>query len=395
MPATVSRAHLTKRVVQLAGELQDELVAFRRDVHAHPELSRQESRTTTAVAERLRAAGLAPRLLDGTGLVCDIGPDTDGRTGLRADLDALPLQDTSGVPFASTVPGAAHACGHDVHTTAVLGAGLVLARLADEGLLTRGARLFFQPAEEVMPGGALDILGTSELDGVERIAGLHCDPKIDVGTVGTRIGSITSAADAVSVTVTSPGGHTSRPHLTGDVVFALGQVITQVPAALGRRLDPRSGVNLTWGTVQAGSTPNVIPSTGTVKGTLRCLDVSAWEKAGELVKEVVRQVVQPYDVQVTVHHTRGVPPVDNDSAETTALEEAVRETVGPDAVVLTEQSMGGEDFGWYLTKVRGTMARLGTRTPGGRTYDLHQGDLVVDERAIGVGVRLLARYAAR
>ncbi|WP_460749654.1 amidohydrolase [Myceligenerans cantabricum] len=394
-PAQGSRAALAHRVVELADELQQELVAFRRDVHAHPELSRQESRTTAAVADRLRAAGLSPRLLDGTGLVCDIGPEGGARAALRADLDALPLQESSGVDFASTTPGVAHACGHDVHTTTVLGAGLVLARLAAEGLLKHGVRLFFQPAEEVMPGGALDVLGTSELDDVTRIAAVHCDPKIDVGTVGTRIGSITSAADAVSVTVSSPGGHTSRPHLTGDVVFALGQVITQVPAALGRRLDPRSGVNLTWGTVQAGRTPNVIPSTGTVKGTLRCLDVTAWENAGDLVREVVEQVVKPYDVEVAVHHTRGVPPVDNDAAETTALEAAARETVGPDAVVLTEQSMGGEDFGWYLTHVRGTMARLGTRTPGGRTYDIHQGDLIVDERAIGVGVRMLAQYAAR
>lgn len=390
-----ARAALAQRVVELADELDDELIAFRRDVHAHPELSRRETRTTAAVAERLRAAGLSPRLLDGTGLVVDVGPGDGARTGLRADLDALPLQDTSGVGFASQAPGVAHACGHDVHTSIVLGAGLVLARLDAEGLLSRGVRLFFQPAEEVMPGGALDILGTSELADVDRIAAVHCDPKIDVGTIGTRIGSITSAADAVSVTVSSPGGHTSRPHLTGDVVFALGQVITQVPAALGRRLDPRSGVNLTWGTVQAGSMPNVIPSTGTVKGTLRCLDVAAWENAGDMVRDVVQQVVKPYDVDVTVHHTRGVPPVDNDAAETTALEEAIRETIGPDAIVLTEQSMGGEDFGWYLTKVRGTMARLGTRTPGGRTYDIHQGDLIVDERAIGVGVRMLAQYAAR
>ncbi|MBO0607944.1 amidohydrolase [Myceligenerans salitolerans] len=394
-PTRVTGALVAQRVTELAQELESELIAFRRDVHAHPELSRRETRTTAAVADRLRAAGLSPRLLEGTGLVCDIGPADGPRTGLRADLDALPLQDTSGVEFASTAPGVAHACGHDVHTTTVLGAGLVLARLASEGLLSRGVRLFFQPAEEVMPGGALDILGTSELDDVERIAAVHCDPKIDVGTIGTRIGSITSAADAVSVTVSSPGGHTSRPHLTGDVVFALGQVITQVPAALGRRLDPRSGVNLTWGTVQAGSMPNVIPSVGTVKGTLRCLDVAAWENAGDLVRDVVEQVVKPYDVEVTVHHTRGVPPVDNDAAETTALEEAIRETIGADAIVLTEQSMGGEDFGWYLTKVRGTMARLGTRTPGGRTYDIHQGDLVVDERAIGVGVRMLAQYAAR
>ncbi len=393
-------AALAARVRELAGALDAELIAFRRDVHAHPELSRKETRTTHAVAARLREAGLEPRLLPiGSGLVCDIGPDRgpdgEGRVGLRADLDALPLQETSGVEFASTEPGVAHACGHDVHTTVVLGAGLVLARLAEEGRLRRGVRLFFQPAEEVFPGGAEDIINrTSELDGVDRMTALHCDPKFDVGHVGTRIGPITSASDSVSVTISSPGGHTSRPHLTGDVVFALGQVITQTPAVLGRRLDPRSGVNLTWGAVQAGSTPNAIPSTGIVKGTLRCLDVRAWEKAGELVREAVEQIVAPYDVSVTVTVTHGVPPVENQAAATCDLEDAVREVVGPDAVQLTEQSMGGEDFAWFLRKVPGTMARLGVRTPGGRTYDLHQGDLVVDERAIGVGVRALAQFAA-
>lgn len=399
--ATAVVAALAARVGELADGLDAELIAFRRDVHAHPELSRKETRTTQVVADRLRAAGLEPRLLPiGSGLVCDIGPDHgpdgEGRIGLRADLDALPLQETSGVEWASTQPGVAHACGHDVHTTVVLGAGLVLARLQEEGRLRRGVRLFFQPAEEVFPGGAEDIINrTSELDGVDRMAALHCDPKFDVGHVGTRIGPITSASDSVIVTISSPGGHTSRPHLTGDVVFALGQVITQTPAVLGRRLDPRSGVNLTWGAVQAGSTPNAIPSTGIVKGTLRCLDVRAWEKAGELVREAVEQIVAPYQVGVSVTVTHGVPPVENQTEATCDLEDAVRDAVGPDAVQLTEQSMGGEDFAWFLRKVPGTMARLGVRTPGGRTYDLHQGDLVVDERAIGVGVRALAQFAAR
>jgi amidohydrolase len=399
--ATDVVAALAARVSELADGFDGELVAFRRDVHRHPELSRQEIRTTALLVDRLRAAGLDPRPLPtGTGLVCDIGPDHgpggEGRVGLRADLDALPLHETSGVEFASTRPGVAHACGHDVHTTVVLGAGLVLARLQEEGRLRRGVRLFFQPAEEVFPGGAEDIINrTSELDGVDRMAALHCDPKFDVGHVGTRIGPITSASDSVMVTISSPGGHTSRPHLTGDVVFALGQVITQTPAVLGRRLDPRSGVNLTWGAVQAGSTPNAIPSSGILKGTLRCLDVRAWEKAGELVREAVEQVVAPYQVDISVTVTHGVPPVENETEATGDLEAAIRDAVGPDAVQLTEQSMGGEDFAWYLRKVPGTMARLGVRTPGGRTYDLHQGDLVVDERAIGVGVRTLAQFAAR
>lgn len=387
------------RVNQLVATLQPELVEIRRDIHAHPELGRTEQRTTRLIAERLRLAGLSPRLLPGTGLTCDIGPSPvetgRRRIALRADIDALPVQETTGLPYASTVHGVAHACGHDVHTTALLGAGLVLAELHAAGELSTGVRLVFQPAEEVQPGGALDVLQAGALDGIGRIFALHCDPKVDVGRIGSRIGPITSASDEITVVLTGPGGHTSRPHLTADLVYALGQVITQVPAVLGRRLDPRSGVNLTWGAVQSGSAHNAIPASGSVRGTLRCLDVRAWEKASQVLHAAVEQVVAPYGVEVEVRHQRGVPPVENDERAVAVLEAAARDVLGEEAVQLTEQSLGGEDFAWYLTRVPGAMARLGTRTPGGRTYDIHQGDLVVDERAIAAGAALLARAALR
>ncbi|MCU1433034.1 MAG: amidohydrolase [Actinotalea sp.] len=374
-----------------------ELVALRRDLHAHPEVARTERRTTDVVVARLEAAGLSPQRLTGTGLVCDVGPTPveagRRRIALRADLDALPVADSCGDPWQSTVPGVAHACGHDVHTAVVLGAGLVLAELAEAGALTTGVRLLFQAAEEIQPGGAIDAIDAGAMDGVSQIFAVHCDPKLDVGRVGSRIGPITSASDPVTVTLTAAGGHTSRPHLTGDVVFALGQVITQVPAVLGRRLDPRSGVNLTWGQVHAGTANNAIPSSGAVRGTLRCLDARAWEEAAAVMRDAVEHAVAPYNVQVEVTHHRGVPPVENDAAATRLLEEAAREVLGPDAVELTEQSLGGEDFAWLLTRAPGSMARLGTRTPGGRTYDIHQGDFRVDEDAIGVGVRLLAHVA--
>lgn len=378
-------------------DVRAELVSIRRDLHAHPELARTEERTTRVVADRLRAAGLTPHLLPGSGLWCDIGPSVAPsgarRVALRADLDALPVPDTCALPWASDHRGIAHACGHDVHTAVVLGAGLALARLAADGLLDSGVRLLFQPAEEVQPGGSIDVIHEGGLDGVGEIFAVHCDPKLDVGLVGTRIGPITSASDEVTVTLTGHGGHTSRPHLTGDVVFALGQVITQVPAVLGRRLDPRSGVNLTWGAVRAGTVHNAIPSTGTVMGTLRCLDVRAWERASAVFEQAVADVVHPLGVEVEVKHQRGVPPVENRAESTGVLEDAARDVLGPDAVRLTEQSLGGEDFAWYLTRVPGAMARLGTRTPGGHTYDIHQGDLRVDERAIEAGAALLARAA--
>ncbi|MDM7855697.1 amidohydrolase [Cellulomonas sp. MW4] len=384
-------------MAETVATLRDELVEIRRDLHAHPELARTEERTTKVVADRLRVAGLEPVLLPGAGLICDIGPGPTvtgrKRIGVRADLDALPLPDTSGVPWASRNRGIAHACGHDLHTTAVLGAGLLLAELATAGQLRTGVRLIFQPAEEVQPGGALDVVAAGALDGVGQIYAVHTDPKVDVGKVGTRIGPITSASDEVTVVVTGPGGHTSRPHLTADVVFALGQVVTQVPAVLGRRLDPRSGVNLTWGAISAGTAPNAVPTSGVVKGTLRCLDVRAWEKASAVFHEAVVQATTALGVEVEVRHQRGVPPVDNDERATGVLEAAARDVLGPDSVQLTEQSLGGEDFAWYLTRVPGALARLGTRTPGGHSFDIHQGDLRIDERAVEAGALLLARAA--
>ncbi|MGC0249556.1 amidohydrolase [Pseudactinotalea sp. Z1748] len=392
-------AALAERVRARAADLNDELVAFRRDLHAHPELSRAEHRTTDRVATRLEAAGLTVRRLEGTGLICDIraraeGPSR-GMVALRADLDALPLTEVSGLGFASTVRGVAHACGHDMHTAVVLGAGLVLAELAAEGELHSDVRLIFQPAEEVQPGGALDVMRAGGLEGVEAIFALHCDPKFDVGQVGTRIGPITSASDTVTVTLSSTGGHTSRPHLAGDLVAALGHVITAVPAMLTRRIDPRSGVNLTWGAVRAGNAPNAIPSVGSVTGTLRCLDARAWAYAQEILVDVAKQVVAPTGVEVDVQIVRGVPPVDNDEKSVRFLDDSARTALGPDSLQLTEQSLGGEDFAWYLTEIKGAMARLGTRTPGGRTYDLHRPDVIFDEDAIGVGVRLLTQAAAR
>lgn len=386
------------RIQELLESLEPELIEIRRDIHAHPEVARTERRTTALVAERLRQEGLEPRLLKGSGLTCDIGPSIEESgvelLALRADIDALPLQETTGLPFASESEGKCHACGHDVHTTVVLGTGIVLARLAREGKLKRGVRLIFQPAEEVQPGGALDLLAQDVLDDVSQIYAVHCEPKIDAGTIGTRIGPITSACDTVTVTVTSAGGHTSRPHLTGDVVYAIGRMIAEVPSVLGRRLDPRAGVNFTWGHVQAGSAPNAMPSSGIIAGTLRCLDVNAWERAGQVLHDTIEHIAAAYGVDVTMHHQRGVPPVVNDEDCTLNFEAAARDALGPSAVVLTEQSLGGEDFAWYLTKVPGALARLGTRTPGGETYDLHRGDLVVDERAISAGVAMLARVAS-
>ncbi|MEC9053195.1 MAG: amidohydrolase, partial [Actinomycetota bacterium] len=256
-------------------------------------------------------------------------------------------------------------------------------------------RLFFQPAEEVMPGGAVHLMGLGVLDGVERVFALHCDPGVDVGQVGLRLGPLTSAADRIEIRLEGTGGHTSRPHLTGDLTFALAKMTTELPAILSRRLDPRSGVSVVWGMVQAGSAPNVIPDHGVLAGTVRILDAVAWAECEKLVRELVHEIVRPYGVTAHLDYQRGVPPVVNESLSNRILAEAVTEVLGPDGQVMAPQSLGGEDFGWYLDQVPGAMMRLGTRTPGGVTYDLHQGNPHIDERAIPIGARLMAEAAWR
>jgi amidohydrolase len=372
----------------------DEILALRRDLHAHPELGHHEVRTTQVVADRLTVAGLTPRLLPGTGVICDIG-GSGPLIALRADLDALPLPDRSGRPWTSTVDGVAHACGHDVHTAGLLGAGLALTDLDRAGRLPGRVRLIFQPAEEVMPGGALDVVAHGGLDGVERAYALHCDPHTDVGFVGSRVGAITAAADQITVRLTGRGGHTSRPHLTEDVIFALGLVVTGVPAVLSRRLDPRAGASMVWGRIGAGLASNAIPSMGEVSGTLRCLDSSVWAVAGAIITDAVREIVAPYGVRAEVVHSRGVPPTVNDAEAVQVAEAAIRDEMGEHSVLLTPQSLGGEDFAWILEKVPGAMVRLGTRTPGGETFDLHRPDFDVDERAVGLAAAVLGSIALR
>ncbi|MBB5124282.1 amidohydrolase [Streptomyces albaduncus] len=381
--------------------LRAELVAFRRDLHMHPELGNQEFRTTAAIKERLERAGLRPRVLSsGTGVICDIG--TDGEAGtdsamlaMRADIDGLPIPDMkTGCPYRSTVPDRAHACGHDVHTTVVLGAGLVLAELHRQGLLPRPVRLIFQPAEEVLPGGAADAIEDGALDGIGRIIAVHCDPRVDAGRIGLREGPITSACDRLEIALDGPGGHTARPHLTTDLVTAAARVVTDVPALIGRRVDSRSGLAVTWGRVESGHAPNVIPQHAELSGTVRCLDLETWRQAPDLVVAAIDEVANLHRAKSEITYVRGVPPVVNEAGATELLRDAMIARRGVEAVEGTEQSLGGEDFSWYLERVPGAMARLGVRTPGERTVrDLHQGDFDVDEHAITVGVELFTAAA--
>ena len=384
-------------VVEKLGSAVDEwveknnsqLVSTRRHLHAHPELAFAEFETTSYLEQRLREVGLKPRRLPtGTGLVCEVGSG-EPVVVLRADIDALPLPDLKNVAYASTREGMCHACGHDVHTTVALGVAMALARL--DGL-PGTVRIIFQPAEETIPGGATEVVASGVLDGASRAFALHCDPSVPAGTVGLRTGAITAACDRIDITLTGPGGHTARPQLTVDLVDALGRLITDLPGLLSRQVDPRSGMSLVWGAVNAGIAANAIPQRGSLRGTVRVLDRELWKDAENLMRSLVERVAATTGADCDVDYVRGLPPVVNDPRAVALMRAAALEAVGHDRVVVSPQSMGGEDFGWFADVMPIALARLGTHG-GGPPLDLHRGTFDVDERAIGVGVRLLARTA--
>ncbi len=369
---------------------RDEIIGWRRHLHANPEVSHHEVETTAFIAQTLRDHGLEPHLFPETGLYVDIGPEDNEKLAFRADIDALRVDEVSGLPFASCVPGVSHSCGHDVHTTICLALACALSTLD----LPFGIRIIFQPAEEVMNGGAPDVIKWGGLDGVACIYAVHAEPKIRVGQIGVRVGAITSAADVLRIAVNGPGGHTSRPHLTNDVVYALGSLVTQLPGLLSRRVDPRTGTVLVFGQIEAGIAPNAVPKTGRVGGTIRTQDIGTWRTLEPLMEKLVADVVAPTGCSHELTYIRGVPPVMNDDVATSALVEAAR-AIDPHAVIQAPQSSGGEDFSWYLEQVPGSMARLGCWSGTGQKHDLHRGDIDIDERCIDVGVRLFGSVVER
>ncbi|MGH3649058.1 MAG: amidohydrolase [Micromonosporaceae bacterium] len=369
-----------------------ELVSVRRHIHANPELSGEEHGTADYLAARLAAVGLEPRFLPkGNGVICDIGSG-DRVVAVRADLDALPLPDVKDVPYRSTVDGVCHACGHDVHATVALGTGLMVAQLAEQGQLPGRVRLLLQPSEERFPSGAPEVIAAGGLEDVSSIFAVHCDPRLPTGLVGVRSGPLTAAADQLEVRLTGSGGHTARPHLTTDLVNALGRVVVDVPAMLSRRIDPRAGVSLVFGAVHAGQAANAIPQEGVARATVRVLDRTAWQEVPELLEELVQAAIAGTGAEATVEYTRGVPPVVNDRMATATIAGSAAAALGGDRVVESPVSMGGEDFAWYLEQVPGAMARLGVGRPG-EELDLHQGSFDIDERAIGYGVRVMVHTA--
>lgn len=386
-PAEVDHAGVARAVAAVEADL----VALRRDLHAHPEPSWEEVRTTAAVRAALAGPGRAlGDLPTATGLVCDVG-DGGPLVALRADLDALRMTDAKDVPYRSTVPGVCHACGHDLHTAAAVGAALALARVLEPG--QGRVRVVFQPAEETIPSGGRAVAADGVVDGARAVFALHCDPQLPVGQVGLSPGPITSAADLLEIRLGGPGGHTARPHRTADLVNVAARLASDLPAALDRLTDPRDGVNLTFGAIHAGDAPNVIPTAAVLRGSLRAAGRAGWEAAGKLLPTLVASIAEPLGATWDLDHQVGAPPIDNDPWATGLFHRAAAAVVGAEGVQPTRQSGGGEDFSWFLERAPGAFLRLGVGRPGVEPVDIHARAFDVDEAAIALGARLLAGAA--
>ncbi len=375
-----------------AHEMAPSLREFRADLHRHPELSWQEVRTTEQVASRLKSLGLVVEPFPGmTGLTADIVLGPGPVVALRADLDALPINDLTGGPDASTVPNVSHSCGHDVHTAALIGAAELLVRRHD--LAGGTVRLVFQPAEESIPGGAPEVLRTGRLDQATAIAALHCDPSLAIGRFAVRPGPITSAADRLHFTLRGDGGHTARPHLTHDLVNLVAKLAAELPARALEALDWLGEVSIVFGHILAGEAPNVIPQHAVLEGTLRTRSKAVWDAAPDAVRVAAAELLDPEGVAWEFTHERGNPPVVNDHDVTVAARAALAAIVGDAHVDAAEQSLGSEDFSWYLEAMPGTYVRLGVAPGAQGAPDLHCGDFDVHPDAPVYGAAGLAAIA--
>ena len=366
----------------MPSELITQTIELRRSIHRNPEIGFEELATTELVARALDAPGISVQRRAGTGLTAEVG---SGRrcVAFRADIDALPIHELTGLSFASQRPGVMHACGHDAHTAIGVGIAQHMATLDLPGRV----RFIFQAAEEQFPGGGQILVDEGVVDDVASILAYHVDPSLEVGRIGLKVGPITSSSDRFSITLTGPGGHTARPHETVDLLHAAGQMLTELPWQLYRTVDARLPVALVFGQIVGGSADNIIPTEVTLSGTCRVLDQATWESMPERLEELVQGIARLTGAIAKLTCTRGIAPVVNDFEAIGTATAAIEEELGHSALTATYASMGAEDFSSYLQKVPGALLRLGVWDGVSEKNALHSAFFDLDERAIEVGIR--------
>lgn len=368
------------------------LIEIRRDIHAHPELAFEEVRTAGVVARELTRLGI--RHETGVAKTGVVGLIEGGRPGpvlaIRADMDALPIEEKTGLPFASTNPGLMHACGHDLHTTTLLGVAAVLKELAPQ--LAGTVKLVFQPAEEAI-GGMKQMIAAGVMDNpkIDMALSLHNGPDLPVGTFGYVRGHALAAADGFQITVRGKSGHAAHPHQTVDPIVAAATLVTQLQTVVSREVRPTHPAVVTVGMIHGGTARNIIPDTCTITGTVRTLHPEARDIAEAAIRRLAAGLSASMRVTCDVEYQRGVPSMRNDDKVVDPTIEAVRHQFG-DVISEFSPSLGGEDFALMAELVPGFQLRVGSGQPG-RSDRLHNSAYQPDEKCIGFGVQALSRAA--
>jgi amidohydrolase len=382
---------LLRRIETTLAKLAPEISRVRRHLHRNPELSGEEIETTRFLTQLLSNQGIPHRIAqDEKGVITDIfaGIPNAPAIALRADIDALPIQEEHTVDYQSATPGVMHACGHDAHTAILLGTTIALHQA---GQLPVAWRSIFQPSEE-RGHGALELVKQGALDGVAAIVALHVDPNREVGWLGVTPGPRTAFCQDFTIRVVGRGGHGARPSSTVDPIAAAAQLVTLVYQTVPRQIDSRDPVVVTIGMIQGGQTHNVIPDSVTLKGTIRALKDTVSEQAHLTLEKLCRGTEQALGASISIEFSALLRGMTNDPAVTEICLRAARELVGADRVATDDRpSLGGEDFADYLTEVPGCMVSLGVRSPETEVTALHTSGFDIDERALLIGARLLAR----
>lgn len=384
---------LKKKIEELAETYHNEFTDIRRHLHAHPELSYQEFETSRFVQEKLNTYNIPFQVMAGTGVIGQVeGKNPDSRIiALRADMDALPIIEANEVPYVSQNKGVMHGCGHDVHTTCLLGAARILRETSDQWEGT--VKLIFQPGEERNPGGASLLIkeGVLENPVPQGIIGLHVHPGLPVGKLSFRSGRVMASADEIYITIRSEGGHAAAPHMTADTILIASELIVSLQKLISRNCDPFSPSVLSICSFQGGHTTNVIPSEVELKGTFRAMDETWRYKAHELIKKMAVGLVTSMGASVDVHIDVGYPSVNNQTALTDNCRQLAGELIGTENVEETELRMGAEDFGHYTQLIPGCFYRLGVRNEArGIIHNVHTPHFDVDESAIKIGMATMA-----
>ncbi len=385
------------RILEIADRIAPHLVDLRRRIHRRPELAFEEVETSALVREELDKIGLPHRTIARTGVVADLGDRSTGEcVALRADMDALPIQEETGLPFASEIPGKMHACGHDAHTSMALGAAMILAELRDE--VPGHVRFLFQPSEELLPGGAPSMIREGALDSprVKAILGQHVMPLTASGTVGFCAGPMMASADELYITIVGKSGHAAMPQNAVDPILTAAEMVLSLQKIVSRRLDPFSQGVLSITAFNGGDSTNVIPDEVFLKGTLRCMDDLWRESAHAMIEKSVLAIAEANGCRAVVDIRKGYPPLVTDQAVTESVETNTQALIGRERTFKAEPLMVAEDFSYYLEEVPGTFWWLGAGEPAeGCVAGLHNATFTIDESILPIGAALLAWNAVQ